>query len=143
MQKIQFLLSNIKQQHVLSIVLVTIVTNTLYSLWFQVPFVSNALFGTEPVALSTTAYFGMTLFNLLNALVAVIGLSMLIPKKGLTAGFFIGFIVATFFSMNGYLSWYISAPDMLPSAKIITLTYVGLMIFYALPSTLLGYLRKE
>ena len=130
MQKLHIFFSNLKQQNLLSVLIISVVSNAIYSIWFQIPYVVTTLF--------------MTLWYIVNFVIAVIGLSLLIPKKGALVGFTVGAIVATFFSLNAFFSSYISAPvDMLPSIKIIILTYIGLLLFYALPGALLGHMRKE
>lgn len=145
MQKLQPFISNLRQQSALSLVLVAIVSNALYSFWYQIPFVATLLIGlpvsTEP--LSQTVYFGMTVSGLLNMFVATVGLALLIPKKSAYAGFIVGGIVALFFSMNAYMSSFISSPSMLPPLSFIALNFASLLVFYAIPGTLLGYFRKE
>lgn len=146
MQKFHLFFQNLKQQNVVSILLTAVVSNAVYAMWYQVPFVSQAIYGTPATfdPLNQGVYFGMTVFGLLNMLVSVLGLAMLIPKKGAATGFLVGTVVAIFFSMNAYLSSFIGAPaNALPSSTLMAITFAGLMIFYALPGMLLGHFRKE
>ncbi len=145
MQNIQPFITNLKQQSVVSILLTTIVSNTVYGIWYSIPFVSYAVYGNLDISNPQTqkAYFLATVFNMLNMLISVIGLSLLISKKGAFTGFIVGSIVAVFFSINAYLSGFSYAPDLMPPTVAVLMNALSFMIFYALPGTLLGYLRKQ
>ncbi len=145
MQTIQSFITNLKQQSFVSIVLTTIVANTLYGIWYSIPFVSYAVYGNLDIAnpVNQSTFFMATMFSLLNMLIAVLGLALLISKKGALSGFVVGSIVAIFFSINAYLSGFSYAPDLMPSTTAVLMSALSFMIFYALPGTLLGYLRKQ
>lgn len=137
----QSLISNLKQQSVVSILIATIVSNTLYSLWYQIPQIAKIIYGSAPIA--PPFFFGITIASYLNTLVAVIGLSLLISKKGALSGFVIGGIVAIFFSINALVYSFVTYPMPEMGIAYGVASSIGLLLFYGVPGTLLGYFRKN
>lgn len=125
----------------MSVLLATIVSNTLYTLWYQIPWVTHVIYG--PVLSSITPMFNITMGAYVNTLAAVIGLSLLITKKGALHGFLIGTAVALFFPINAYLYSFIAYPLPDQTASYAVATCVGLLLFYSIPGALLGHFRKN
>lgn len=137
----QSFISNLKQQSVISILLTTIVSNTLYSFWYQIPWVAKTIYGDMPV--STQPMFGLTVGTYINMLVAVVGLSLLISKKGVLHGFTVGAIVAICFTINSFIYSFVTYPLPGTGTPYALATSLGLILFYAIPGALLGYFRKD
>ena len=145
MKYIESFLQNLKSQNSIILIMVAFLTNTLYGLYFQIPYVYNAVNGNIPLIVASPVspnYFIVTaILAFINCLVAIIGLALFISKKGAVNGALVGLLITLFFLMNAYFSGYIAAPAF-PAMQSVVLYFIGLSIFYVLPGGLLGYFRK-
>ncbi len=78
-----------------------------------------------------------------NSLLNTFGLALLINKRGAWNGFLVGLIVSLFFSGTAYLASYLGVGTPLPPLEILLISTIGTILFYSVPSTLIGHLRKD
>jgi hypothetical protein len=87
--------------------------------------------------------FGAMVWYLINPLLNTIGMAMLMSEKGALQGFFLGLIVTVIFNGTAYFASLVGNPQGFPPAEYLLVTLIGSLLFYALPATILGHLRKS
>ena len=145
MKYIEPFLQNLKSQNIIILIMIASLTNIVYELYFQIPYVYEIFYGNAPLIVAPLVppkQFIMTvIFAFINCLIATIGLALFISKKGVISGALVGLFITLFFLMNAYFSSYITVPTF-PTMQSTVVYFISLSIFYVLPGSLLGYFRK-
>jgi hypothetical protein len=137
----QSFISNLKHQSPLTVILAALAGYVATYIWSYIPFVSKIFYGdiAGPTALVP---FTVTLWYFVNPLLNTIALAMLLDQKGARHGFSLGLIVTLFFSGTAYLaSTFGTGQPLIPALTLVM--FIWNLLFYAVPSTLLGHLRKS
>lgn len=143
MQTIKPFIDNLRHAGSLVIILAALAGYVANMVWYYIPFISNIYFGDVAPPTFGAMPFPVLAWYIGNCILNTIGIALLINKKGAWNGFLVGLIVSLFFSGTAYLASYLGAGTPLPPLEISLIVTVGSLLFYAVPSTLIGYLRKE
>ncbi len=143
MQTIKPYIDNLRQAGALVIILAGITGYIANSFWYYIPIVSKTYFGETQVPSMLSMPFIVFGWYLANSILNTIGLALFINKKGALNGFIIGLFVSTFFSLTAYLASYLGTGTPLPPLSVSLIVIVGNLLFYAIPATLIGHLRKD
>ncbi|MBP9782237.1 MAG: hypothetical protein KBC50_00695 [Candidatus Pacebacteria bacterium] len=143
MQTIKPFINNLRHAGPLVIILAALAGYVANMVWYYIPFISNIYFGDTVPPTFGAMPFAILAWYIGNCILNTIGVALLINKKGAWNGFLVGLIVSLFFSGTAYLASYLGAGTPLPPLEISLIITIGSLLFYAVPSTLIGYLRKE
>lgn len=143
MQTIKPFINNLKHAGPLAIILAALAGYVANTLWYYIPFISKTYFGDMTAPTLGAMPFGIFAWYIGNCILNTIGVALLIDKKGAWNGFLVGFIISLFFSGTAYLASYLGAGTPLPPLEISLIITIGNLLFYAVPSTLIGHLRKD
>lgn len=136
----QSLISNLKHQSFLTIILAALAAYAANYIWYYIPFVATIAFNGAPAPAAPP--FSVMMWYFINPLLNTVGIAALLERKGAANGFAVGTAVALFFSFTSFLSYYLFVPQ-LPPLGLTLVSLVGYLLFYALPGTILGHLRKS
>lgn len=143
MQTIKPFIDNLRSAGPLAIILAALAGYVANSLWYYIPFISKTYFGDTAAPTLGAMPFAIFAWYIGNCILNTIGVALLVNKKGAWNGFLVGLIISLFFSGTAYLASYLGAGTLLPPFEISLIVTIGNLLFYAVPATLVGHMRKD